>query len=324
VSDRPRVPGDPARNTAATQRTGTISGVQQEPPYSSARNIAEQQRALRTALDSPIELIPYHTECADKSDSPALVHKLARRRECVLGCLLHGSKAAHTTSECAAVARLLKQPASASKRVQTDPWRPTRLVAPAVILKPKTVDIGIQDDPRFHVGSALLPGRSEQVPVITQLSRLRGFATFARGSGVWTYTRREAYEVNGEQWVRAVPVASFDPQQAWPNYQGDYTVVTALAHEPQRTPVIIQELPSDYQPAPGEQVIQARYRTREREVAAGREPVGRYSGDPVLCGIQKYVEQRDGDVNGPQGCAAALLKDLQTNFRGYFGPRPEV
>ena len=170
VSDRPRVPGDPARNTAATQRTGTISGVQQEVSYSSARNIAEQQRSLRTALDAPIELIPYHTGCSSKSDSPALVHRLSRRRECVIGCLLHGSKAAHTTSECAAVARLLRQADSASKRVQTDPWRPTPVVAPAVVLKPKSVDIGIQDDLRFHVGSARLAGRSDSVPLVTPLS----------------------------------------------------------------------------------------------------------------------------------------------------------
>ena len=323
MSDRPRVPGDPARNTAATQRTGTISGVQQEVSYSSARNIAEQQRSLRTALDAPIELIPYHTGCSSKSDSPALVHRLSRRRECVIGCLLHGSKAAHTTSECVAVARLLRQANSASKRVQTDPWRPTPVVAPAVVLKPKSVDIGIQDDLRFHVGSARLAGRSDSVPLVTPLSQSRGVASSIRGSGIWTVTRAQRFEVAGQLKQRPVTIATFDPQLAWPGYVGNYTVISAYAHEPQPTPVIIEELPNDHQPAPGELVGKARYRTRSEDLAAGLQPVGRYRGDSTLQGLEQRLEKRDGEANGPQGYATTLLPDLRQQFRGYFVPRFE-
>ena len=104
---------------------------------------------------------------------------------------------------------------------------------------------------------------------------------------------------------------------------GNYTVISAYAHEPQPTPVIIEELPNDHQPAPGELVGKARYRTRSEDLAAGLQPVGRYRGDSTLQGLEQRLEKRDGEANGPQGYATTLLPDLRQQFRGYFVPRFE-
>ena len=191
--------------------------------------------------------------------------------------------------------------------------RPLRL---PLVLKPETRSIGIQEDIRYHIGSADLPDRDEEVPVVTLLSQGRGQAFVQEIDGPVDITRPQKPSKENPFPNLEVYLDYFDPAHYWPGYKGPTTCLLAEAYEPVKTPVEITEVASIEGGQATPDCFTYQSPTAQRE--AGFIPTSAYSASALITQLDDFLEDRDGEEDGPEGYHLPLKKELQQRLRGYL------
>jgi len=271
---------------------------------------AKQVQAKETPNTSPAEATPaLHVPVVQRQVPSALVSTSGLHLDS--GILPKAAPSVTRAPGCDQGVQTEDKPSAVHRSCQAG--RPLRL---PLVLKPPTRSIGIQDDLRYHVGTAVLPESDTPVPVVTLLSQARERVFAQDIHEPITITRPKKPSLDNPSPTEPVFIDYFDPAEYWPDYDGPTTCLLAEVYEPVKPQVVITEGPfvQGATPPPG----CVSYQSREAQREAGFNPTSNHSANALLSQLDDFLEDRDGEANGPEGYYGPLKQRLQKRLRGYL------